>query len=208
MSTQPVRRLSPAEYLAIERAADFKSEFYAGEMFAMAGASRKHNLITLNVGAELRSALKNRTCEVYPSDMRVKVEATGLYTYPDVVVVCDPPEFDDQHADTLLNPTVLIEVLSDSTERYDRGRKSGHFRRIPSLKEYVLVAQNEPRIEHFARQAGEHWLLTDAAGPDAVLELPALDCKLSLAEIYARVEFDPADPLSPSEPTEPRRPPR
>lgn len=190
MSTQPVPTLSPADYLVIERVAAYKSEFYRGEMFAMAGASREHNLIVGNLVGELRQKLRNGPCEVYPSDMRVKVDATGIYTYPDVVVVCDKPKFEDEQVDTLLNPTLLIEVLSESTESYDRGKKSGHYRQLPSLKEYLLVSQDEPHLEHFARQDDGHWLLAEATGVDASIPLPVLDTELALSEVYSRLTFD------------------
>ncbi len=192
MSTQPIPTLSPADYLATERAAEYKSEYYRGEMFAMAGASREHNLIVGNLARELGNRLRNGPCEVYSSDMRVKVDATGLYTYPDVVVACDGPEFEDEQVDTLLNPTLLIEVLSESTEKYDRGKKSGHYRQLASLKEYLLVSQDEPHVEHYARQGDGHWLLTDATGIDATIRLPVLKTELILSEIYARLTFNAA----------------
>ncbi len=189
MSTQPVPLLSPSQYLVIERAAVRKSEYYAGEMFAMAGASRAHNLIVGNLIASLHSLCREGPCEVYPSDMRVKVDATGLYTYPDVVVVCEQPVFEDAHVDTLLNPTLLIEVLSESTEKYDQGKKSRHYRRLESLQEYLLISQYEPRVEHYARQNDGHWILTDAIGPESVVPLAAIDAELLLSEVYARVDF-------------------
>ncbi len=189
MSTQPAPSLSPSQYLEIERAAEYKSEYYAGEMFAMTGASRSHNLIVGNLIANLHHLLRDGPCEVYPSDMRVKVDKTGLYTYPDVVVACDKPEFEDANVDTLLNPTLLIEVLSDSTEKYDQGKKSRHYRRLESLQEYLLISQSEPRVEHYARQKDGHWIVTDAAGPEASVQLAATESDLLLSEVYARVEF-------------------
>ncbi len=198
MSTQPLPKITPAEYLALERAAEHKSEYYRYEMFAMAGASHKHNLIVGNLLRELGNHLRKGPCEVYPSNMRVKVDATGLYTYPDVVVVCGTPEFEDEHVDTLLNPTLLIEVLSESTESYDRGKKSGHYRQLTSLKEYLLVSQDEAHVEHYARQQARqqakqqanHWLLTEASGLETSIELPTAEVRLELSEIYARVTFD------------------
>ena len=187
MSTQPTPRLTPAEYLTLERSAVIKGEYFDGEIFAMAGASRAHNLIVGNLVGELREQLRKGPCEVYPSDMRVKVDRTGLYTYPDVVVVCDEPQFEDEHGDTLLNPTLLIEVLSESTEKYDRGKKSSHYRQLPSLQEYLLVSQEEPHLEHYARQDNEHWLLTEATGLETRIELPALQATIELSEVYARV---------------------
>ncbi|NOY28661.1 MAG: Uma2 family endonuclease, partial [Planctomycetes bacterium] len=150
----------------------------------------KHNLVVGNLVGELREKLRKGPCEVYPSDMRVKVDVTGLYTYPDVVVVCDEPRFEDEHGDTLLNPTLLIEVLSESTESYDRGKKSGHYRRLTSLKEYLLVSQDEPHVEHYACQGDDHWLLTEATGTDTRIELPALQATIELSEVYARVSFE------------------
>lgn len=145
----PVEKLSEADYLRLERAAQFKSQFYDGEMFAMSGGTRWHSLITGNLIRELGTALKKQKCLVYDSNMRVKVEATGLYTYPDVVVAGNDQRFLDGVMDTLLNPSLLIEVLSESTEAYDRGKKFIHYRRIPSLNEYLLVSQTEPVVEQF-----------------------------------------------------------
>ncbi len=190
MSTRPKPSVSPAEYLAIERAAQYKSEYYRGEVFAMTGASREHNLIVGNLVGELRQALRGGPCEVYPSNMRVKIDATGLYTYSDVVVACNELEFEDKQVDTLLNPTLLVEVLSESTERYDRGKKSGHYRQLASLNEYLLVSQDEPHVEHYVRQNDGHWLLIEASGLKASIELPAIDACLQLSEIYARVTFE------------------
>ncbi|MBI3909876.1 MAG: Uma2 family endonuclease [Armatimonadetes bacterium] len=192
MSAPARQRLTEQEYLAIERAAEWKSEFYDGEMFAMAGATREHNLITLNVAADLLRQLKGRPCEAYASDMRVKVEATGLYTYPDVVAVCGERRFADERQDTLLNPTLIIEVLFPSTEAYDRGEKFAHYRRLASLREYVLIAQDRPRVERFVRQeGGQEWVFTEASGLQETVPLSSIGCQLTLAEIYDRVEFPP-----------------
>ena len=189
MNPQLKPRLTPEDYLAIERSAEFKSEYFDGEIFAMAGASRAHNAIVLNVGSEIRQHLKNRSCKAYVNDMRVKVSPTGLYTYPDVVVVCGKEQFEDTHLDTLLNPTLIIEVLSDSTEAYDRGRKFEHYRHLDSLVEYVLIAQQRPHVESYRRQPDHQWLLTECSGLDATLRLQSIDCDLALAEIYAKVEL-------------------
>jgi len=199
MNPQLKPRLTPEDYLAIERSAEFKSEYFDGEIFAMAGASRAHNSIVLNTGSEIRQHLKNRSCKAYVNDMRVKVSPTGLYTYPDVVVVCGKEQFEDTHLDTLLNPTLIIEVLSDSTEAYDRGRKFEHYRHLDSLVEYVLIAQQRPHVESFRRQSDQHWLLTECSGLDGTLRLESIDCDLALAEIYAKVELSEsplADPIS------------
>src|SRR5271166_5473431 len=145
-SAQRIPRYTPQQYLEMERKADFKSEYCDGYITAMAGASREHNLIAGNVHGEIRSQLKARPCEVYMSDMRLCVSPTGLYTYPDVMALCGEPLFQNDEVKTLLNPTMIVEVLSDSTESYDRGRKFGHYRRLPSLREYVLVAQDEVKV--------------------------------------------------------------
>lgn len=192
MTTVPKRYLTPQEYLARERKAEYKSEYYDGEMFAMSGASREHNLIAGNVSGEARNQLRDRPCEVYQSDMRVKVSRTGLYTYPDVVIVCGEPRFEDAAVDTLLNPTVVFEVLSESTEGYDRGKKSEHYRRIASLREYVLVAQNRCHVERFTRQPDDRWVLWESDDPQAVLDLPSVGCELKLSDLYAKVSFEEA----------------
>jgi len=192
MSLQPKPYLSPEDYLALERSAEFKSEYFDGEIFAMAGASESHNIITLNVGAELRQQLKKRPCTAYVNDLRVKVSPTGLFTYPDVVVVCGQPRFDDSHHDTLLNPVLIVEVLSDSTEAYDRGRKFEHYRKLESLMEYVLIAQHRPHVESYRRQPDQGWVLTESDGLEGRLRLDAIDCELALVEIYDKVEFSGA----------------
>jgi Uma2 family endonuclease len=179
--------------LAIERDTELKHEFYLGEIFAMGGATEPHNQITFNLATELGALLKNRECRAYVNDMRVKVSASGLYTYPDAVVTCEQPRFEDDELDTLLNPQMIIEVLSDSTEKYDRGKKFAHYRRVESLREYVLVSQDRPLVEHYARQDDGHWLLTVASGLEATVELPTVDCRLRLADVYAKVEFPPEE---------------
>src|SRR5215475_3215142 len=189
MSFQAKQRYTPEEYLALERQAQYKSEYYAGEIFAMAGASRWHNLIVANVVGELRSQLKGRPCTTYPSDMRVKVSPTGLYTYPDVTVVCGEAQFEDNQQDTLLNPTLIVEVLSESTEAYDRGGKFAHYRKLTSLMEYVLITQTKPDIEHYVRQPDNRWLLAEADSLHDTLYLPSIACHLALAEVYDKVDI-------------------
>lgn len=189
MSTVAQQRYTPEEYLALERKAEYKSEYVNGRIYAMTGASREHNLIAGNVFARLHARLRGRPCEVYMSDMRVKVSPTGAYHYPDVVAVCGAPRFEDSHVDTLLNPTVIVEVLSPSTEAYDRGEKFAHYRRLETLAEYVLVAQDKLRVEHYQRD-GERWVLTEISGLEGVLSLPTVGCEIPLREIYERVEFD------------------
>jgi Uma2 family endonuclease len=183
--------ITPAEYLAAERRAASKSEYINGVVYALAGASRVHNLIVVNTCAELRAQLRGRPCEVYVSDMRVKVESTGMYTYPDVVGLCEQPRFEDGEVDTLLNPAVIIDVVSPSTESYDRGGKFAHYRRIDSLREYVLIAQEVQRIDHYRRD-GDTWVLTEVSDPETPLLISSLSCTLRLADIYDRVEFSPS----------------
>jgi len=182
------KRYTPGEYLALERKAAFKSEYHDGFITAMAGTSRQHNLIALNLGGEIRSQLKDRPCEAYVSDMRVYIDRTGLYTYPDVVAVCGEPQFLDNEVDTLLNPTMIVEVLSPTTEDYDRGTKFLHYRRLPSLREYVLVSQDKVLVERFTRQ-GDDWLLTELTQIDDTLRLASIACELPLREIYAKVKL-------------------
>ncbi|MBI3958957.1 MAG: Uma2 family endonuclease [Chloroflexi bacterium] len=189
------RTYTPEEYLTAERTALTKSEYVNGQIYEMAGASREHNFIAGDVFGELRSQLRGRRCELYMSDMRVRVSPTGLYTYPDVVVVCGRPRFEDAHVDVLLNPTVIFEVLSSSTEAYDRGEKFAHYRYLESLQEYVLIAQERMRVEHFARM-GSQWLLTAYSNPDEILALPSIECAVPLSEIYARVELSTEDVLA------------
>ena len=175
------------EYLAMERSSlEGKCEFVDGQIFAMVGASREHNLIGVNIASELRTQLKDRPCETYANDMRVKAAEAKGYHYPDIVVVCGKPEFEDGHLDTLLNPTILVEILSSSTEAYDRGGKFAAYRKIKSLHEYLLVSQEEPFIERYFRQ-GEAWVLTETAGFDKVVNLDAIGCVLAMNEVYYSV---------------------
>jgi Uma2 family endonuclease len=179
------------EYLALERSASYKSEFHDGQIYAMTGASRKHNLITINIARELSLQLKKRPCEAYINDMRVKAAQARSYHYPDIVVVCDAPQFEDAFVDTLLNPTLLVEVLSPSTEAYDRGGKFSHYRKIATLREYLLVSQDEAIIERYIRQ-GDVWILTEALGLEASMPLESIGCVLDLREVYDKV-LDDAD---------------
>jgi Uma2 family endonuclease len=188
-----LRKLTPEEYLAQERKAEFKSEYFNGEVFAMAGASQKHNLIVANLVSELRVQLKKNRCQVYPSDMRVRVKRTGLYTYPDVTVVCGEPEFDDELEDILLNPTLLIEVLSPSTEPYDRGKKFEHYRRITFLREYLLVAQDRCRVEQYVKQSDGSWSFFEIEGRAASVKLVSVEAVLPMTEIYDKVELEPGE---------------
>jgi Uma2 family endonuclease len=183
-----VRRFTPEQYLALERNARSKSEYCNGYIIAMAGASKEHNQIAGNAYRKIGNQIEDRHCTVYISEMRVRVTSTGLYTYPDVVAVCGEAEFEDDHVDTLLNPTVIAEVLSPTTEAYDRGDKFAQFRRIPSLREYVLIAQDKVLVERYTRQ-GEEWVLKEFRRLDESLRLDSIDCVIPLREIYAKVTF-------------------
>ena len=195
MSTLSKPYLTPEQYLEIERKAEFKSEYYQGEMFAMSGARRAHNLIATNTVRELSQQLLERPCEVYSSDMRVKVSSTGLYTYPDVVVVCGEPRFLDGEFDTLLNPKVLVEILSESTEAYDRIRKFELYGSLESLAEYVMISSLRVRVERYTRQPDGTWNYCSKTSLEDAIDLKSVDCHLRLADLYERVAF--AQPPSP-----------
>lgn len=189
MSVAEKRKLTPADYLAVERQAGTKSEYLDGEVFAMAGGTHRHSLIGSNALVALATRLKGRSCQALNSDMRVLVRATGLYAYPDVSVACGRLEFDDDRQDTLLNPQLIVEVLSETTAAWDRGRKFWHYRQLASLSDYVLVSQDAVLVEHFARQSDGSWLLRayDQAGQS--LKVDSLGVQVPLAEIYAGVSF-------------------
>ena len=180
--------ITPEEYLAAERRAKIKSEYIHGEVFAMSGASNAHNLITLDIATELNIQLRRRGCLVYSNDMRVRTKPTGSYFYPDVVVVCDKPRFEDNVFDTLLNPILIVEVLSPSTDAYDRGEKFAHYQELVSLREYILVSQDRIRVEHH-RLTETQWVGKTFEAPEDVLKLNSIECELPLQDIYARVTF-------------------
>ena len=188
---EPARLITPEEYLAFERAAETKHEYIDGRIYAMTGASLRHNRLVSRLIRLLGNALEGGPCEVFPSDMRLHVVASGLYTYPDVTVVCGEPRLEDEHLDTLLNPTVLVEVLSPSTERYDRGLKAAHYRTIESLRAYLLVSQDATHIEQYTRTGPGEWTLTEAAGGDDAITIDAIDTTLELAEVYDGIETPP-----------------
>lgn len=190
MSRQVKTYITPEEYLAIERAAEYKNEYVSGEIFSMTGASRKHNLIAGNIYGELREQLKGKPCEAYPGEMRVKAPAARSYVYPDVVVVCSEPQFEDGYFDTLLNPTLVVEVLSKSTESYNRLAKSASYRTIESLVEYLLVAQEEYRVEQYVKQADGRWLLSDVRSFDSAIDLGSIGCSLALPDVYDRISLE------------------
>jgi Uma2 family endonuclease len=193
MSAQPQPHLTPEQYLELDRASEFRNEYFNGRMWAMSGGSYRHAMIIARLSRALGNALDGRACGVTSSDVRVCVSADGLYTYPDIVVVSGDPRFADGRSDTLLNPTLVIEVLSPSTEAYDRGFKSAQYRRVESLEEYALVWQTEPRVEVFRRQPGGHWLLSESIGMDAVCPFDSVGASVALAEIYDKIAFDAAE---------------
>ena len=178
--------ISPEAYLEMERKAETKSEYINGCVLAMAGASRRHNQIVFNLARIIGNQLENRPCAAYVGDMRVKVRETGMYAYPDLAAVCDEPEFEDAQVDTLLNPSLIVEVLSASTEVYDRGEKFAHYRRLSSLSEYVLVSQDKVRVELFSRQ-GKKWVFSEYAGARDRVVLASVKCEMTLQEIYDKV---------------------
>ena len=188
----PVERFTPQEYYRREREASVRSEYYDGELFAMAGGTARHSLICGNIVREAGNRLKGGPCLVYESNLRLKVKATGLRTYPDASIYCDPLEFDreDPYSETCTNPTVLFEVLSKSTEAYDRGTKPENYPRIESLRAYVLIAQDKPHAELYERQPDGTWLLHEFQGPDSTLTIRSLPLELPLVDIYDRVKFE------------------
>jgi Uma2 family endonuclease len=195
MATHPKTFLTPEQYLEIERKAEFKSEYYQGEMFLMSGAREPHNLIVVNLAAELRQQLRKRPCRTYVNDMRVRVKATGLYTYPDVVAVCGEPEFLDETRDTLLNPSLIVEVLSPSTEIYNRIRKFEHYRSVESVSEYLMIASERVSAELYTRQPDGRWMLTAVDRMEDSLDLQSVGVHLALADLYEKVGL-PAAPTA------------
>jgi Uma2 family endonuclease len=184
MATAALTRYTPEEYLALERNAEFKSEYIDGRIVAMTGAQRPHIVIVANLVREIGGRLLDSPCEVYPTDMKVKIEASGRYVYPDLCVSCEP-RFEDGVTDVLLNPVLIVEVLSDSTETYDRGEKFFHYRRIESLREYVLLSQKQCLVERYVRE-GDFWRFTSEDDPDRSLVLASLDLEIPLRRIYAK----------------------
>jgi Uma2 family endonuclease len=187
MSAQPTSLVSVAEYLAFERRQPDKHEFFDGEIYLQAGASIAHNLITANIIGVLHQQLRANPCTILPSDMRVRTPRHKQYMYPDATIICGSPIFDDEYHDTIINPTVIFEVLSPSTEQYDRGRKFQAYRRLSTLQEYVLISQTMMRIEHFKRQNEMMWLMIEYTQPDQVIELTSVACTLPLTTLYEKV---------------------
>jgi Uma2 family endonuclease len=189
MSAVAKTRLTEDEYLALERVATVRSEFFNGEMFAMAGGTVRHGIVKDNLVRRIGNALDGTPCRTVSADVKVKVSATGLYTYPDVIIVCGEPQVDRKDQDVLLNPHVILEVLSKSTESYDRGKKFRHFQTIDSLKEFVLISQWEPSVERFHRREDGSWTLTYFEGLDATFRFASLVGELKLSDIYENVTF-------------------
>lgn len=189
MATQPKRYISPQEYLEIERKADFRSEYFDGEMFAMAGGSDDHAQITTNIAGEMRQRLKGKRCRVSAIDKRVNIPGAELYIYPDVIVLCSEPRHSPIDKDTLQNPTIVFEVLSPSTESYDRGKKFERYQSLDSLKEYLLVAQDTYRVERYKRQPSGDWLLSVFTSLNESVAFPDVGIELPLSEIYYLVEL-------------------
>lgn len=184
MSTLPRYHLSPEEYLAIERKAEFKSEYVDGVAYAMAGGSERHNLVAANLIITIGVQLRNRPCRVYPSDLKVGIPNSKRFFYPDVSVVCGETQFADDERDIILNPILIVEVLSDSTAAYDRGKKFLSYQQINSLQEYLLVSQDEFLLEDYVRQGNDTWLYTKVMGLDGSLLSPSIECELALKDIY------------------------
>lgn len=197
MSAPPKPYITEADYLERERASTTKHEYFAGEIFAMTGASEAHHLIASNITATLHRQLRRRSCRIYPSDMRLKVLQTGLNTYPDLTIVCGSSQFTDPiKRDTLINPTVIIEILSPSTERYDRGFKFQNYRTITSLQDYLLIAQDAAHLECYTRHEPNQWMLTEVFGLGSSLAIASLSATLELADVYEQIELPPAPELA------------
>jgi len=190
--------MTPQQYLEIEHAAEFRSEYYNGRMYAMSGGSPRHAFIISNLVAELGNALEKSPCRVASSELRVSTAPDGLYTYPDIVVFSGPLKLLEGDNTTVMNPVLIIEVLSPSTERYNRGFKAQQYRTVESLQEYALVSQTEPRVEIFRRQSSGDWLMSESIGLEAACRFHSVDCRIPLAEIYDKISFDePEDPILP-----------
>jgi Uma2 family endonuclease len=195
VSSSTETRTTPEEYLRLERLSETRNEFF-GEIIPMPGVSREHNRINRNLVVDLTSQLEQSQSEVFFCEMRVKISATRSYSYPDVVVVSGQPQFEDSHVDTLLNPCVIIEILSESTEMHDRGEKLRQYRSIESLQDYVLVSQTELRIERYSRQSSGEWTYSDLTGAASVLDLQSIQCRVPLGRVYRNVEFSAGPPQS------------
>jgi Uma2 family endonuclease len=201
MSTVAVRNYSVAEYLSREAASTVRNEYYRGDIFAMAGNTLQHTEIQGNLMYRLRQALEGSPCRPYGTDQRIRIEAVNLFTYPDVVVICGEPEFSPDDPMSITNPRVIFEILSPSTEAYDRGEKFELYQHLASLQEYILVSQDRAHIDRFVRQPGGGWLLQSFAGLEDVLEIESLKCRIPLALVYENVKFNPALTVHEAEPS-------
>lgn len=188
MSTSSVPRFTEEQYLEMERSAEYKSEFDNGEIISMAGASFAHINVAADLFVEISLRLRGSKCRAYTADFRVKIEGRAIYRYPDIAVFCGEPKFADARRDNLTNPVVLLEILSPSTETYDRGRKFQQYQNIESLKEYILVSTDAVLVERFVRQ-GQQWLLSSYKGRDAVLPIEAANVEIPLSAVYANVDI-------------------
>jgi Uma2 family endonuclease len=187
MSSHPHPKLTPEEYLAIERAAEHKSEYYDGEMFAMSGVTRAHSKLTMNLGGLLFGQLEETECTIDSPDLRVHIPVTGLYTYPDLMVTCGQQQFLDNVFDTLVNPTLIVEILSRTSEAYDRGQKFEHYRNIPSLQQYLLIAQDRIQVDLYTRQGDGTWVLKSANRLAESVDLQSIHCSIPLDRLYRNV---------------------
>ncbi|MBN1430691.1 MAG: Uma2 family endonuclease [Anaerolineae bacterium] len=199
MMAQPEPYISEEAYLESERSSTIKHEYFRGRMYAMTGAKESHNLIAANTLASLHSQLRQKPCRVYSSDMRIKVLRTGLNTHPDVVVICGQPQFTDDVHDTIVNPIVIVEVLSASTERYDRGMKFQNYRTIDTLQDYVLISQDHHHVEHYTRQESGLWLLQEVDGLEEEIHIQSIECTLPLKDVYEKVELEQSNSDLPRE---------
>ena len=190
IAERQLRTFTPEEYLTLERAAEFKSEFIDGQIYAMSGGSPKHSTISVNVTGQIHGQLKGRLCQAFSNVMKVRTGTQNLFSYPDLTVVCDEPRFHDSQQDVLLNPTLIVEVLSPSTEAFDRRRKFSQYQEIASLQTYVLIAQDTPRIEQYVRQEDNSWNVSIVTGLENSIYLASINCQLLLADVYERVEFE------------------
>lgn len=186
--TSEKKTFTSEEYLELERKAEFKSELINREMYAMVEFTRKHNRIALNVASFLNNFLENKPCRIYFADLRVQVSKTGMFTYPDLVITCGNETMGDKYKDTLLNPKCILEVLSDSTEKYDRGEKFSHYQNLESLEEYILISQNQTKAESFLRQADNKWLYQKVEGSESELSIQSVNTKIKLEEIYKNTQ--------------------
>ncbi len=190
MSTQPRTYLTPEEYLAVERKAEYKSEYIDGEVCERSGMSLRHSTIAVNVIGELGQQLRGKPCSVLPSDMKVGMPDSRKFFYPDVSVLCGAAQFYDDRRDIILNPILIVEVLSESTAAFDRGEKFQSYQQLSSLREYVLISQDKNFVQHYVRQTPESWTYTAAFGAEGTLNLPSIECTLSLEAIYDKTSGD------------------